>query len=323
MLAAILAGLVLSLAWALPAARSGGQAYSDAILWSQTAGRLTRAFAHPRPVWWYVPFLPLLAFPWILWPWLWRRDDSRAPARDQGLRLCAIWAGAVFVLFSLVSGKQVYYLLSLMPPVALLAARLLPARETAPRRRDVGLLAAAFLFLAVVLAVARPFAVSKGLPIWLATLPPAAALVPALAAIAFLVAPIRNRTVALRLVAAGSVLTLVALLCSLGRAAASTYDVSRIANYLSRLEREGHPLAHAGRYHGEYQFAGRLRRPLEVIEPGDADGWMSRHPDGYVVVYSNRLVPRPEDELRHAFRGGTVAVRHSGRSTLKSPDPGP
>jgi 4-amino-4-deoxy-L-arabinose transferase-like glycosyltransferase len=323
-LAAILAGLALSLAWALPAARSGGQAYSDAILWSQTAGRLTRAFAHPRPVWWYVPFLPLLAFPWILWPWLWRRDDPRAPARDQGLRLCAIWAGAVFVLFSLVSGKQVYYLLSLMPPVALLAARLLPARETAPRRRDVGLLAAAFLFLAVVLAVARPFAVSKGLPIWLATLPPAAALVPALAAIAFLVAPIRNRTVALRLVAAGSVLTLVALLWSLGRAAASTYDVSRIARYLSRLESAGHPLAHAGRYHGEYQFAGRLRRPLEVIEPGDADGWMSRHPDGYVVVYSNRLVPRPEDELRHAFRGGTVAVRHLPRSsTLEGPDPGP
>ena len=107
-----------------------------------------------------------------------------------------------------------------------------------------------------------------------------------------------------------------------GRAATSSYDVSRIARYLSELESEGHPLAHAGRYHGEYQFAGRLRRPLEVLEPGDVDRWLSRHPDGYVVVYANRLVPRPEDELRRDFRGGVVAVRHSPGSRLKGPDAG-
>ena len=121
-IAAVLTGLALSLAGALPAARSGGPAYGNAILLSQTAGRLTRSFAHARPVWWYVPFLPLLAFPWILWAAVWRRSDDGAPARDPGLRLCAIWAGAVFVVFSLVSGKQLYYLLSLMPPVALVAA---------------------------------------------------------------------------------------------------------------------------------------------------------------------------------------------------------
>ena len=310
-LAAVVVGLALSLAWALPAARSGGPAYAGAILWSQTAGRLTRAFAHPRPFWWYVPFLPLLAFPWILWPWLWRRDGSgRKGTPDGGIRLCAIWAGSVFVLFSLVSGKQVYYLLSLLPPVALLAARLLPAHDVAPRRRDVGLLAGAFLLLAVLLAFARPFAVAKGLPFWLTTLPAAVALVPALAAAVLLFAPIRNRTVALQYVAAGSVLTVVALLWGLGRAAGPTYDVLPIARYLNELETAGRPLAHAGRYHGEYQFAGRLRRPLEVIEPGDVGSWMSRHPDGYVVVYSNRLVHEAGDELRRPFRGGTVAVRH-------------
>jgi 4-amino-4-deoxy-L-arabinose transferase-like glycosyltransferase len=312
--AAILAGVALSLAWALPAARSGGRAYSDAILWSQTAGRLTRAFAHPRPVWWYVPFLPLLAFPWVLWPQAWRRADGRAPARDKGLRLCAIWAGAVFLAFSLVSGKQIYYLLSLLPPVALLAARLLPAFDTAPRRRDLALIAAAFALLAAVLAGAHSFAAPLGLPSWLASLPPAAGLVVALGAAALLFPAPRPRAATVERVAAVSVVAMLAMLWAMGRAATSTYDVSRIARYLSQLESEGHPLAHAGRYHGEYQFAGRLRRPLEVIEPGD----------GYVVVYSNRLVPRPEDELRHAFRGGVVAVRHlPGRSTLKAPDPAP
>jgi hypothetical protein len=111
-------------------------------------------------------------------------------------------------------------------------------------------------------------------------------------------------------VAAGSVLTVVALIWGLGRAAGPSYDVLPVARYLSELETAGRPLAHAGRYHGEYQFAGRLRRPLEVIEPGDVGSWLSRHPDGYVVVYSNRLVHEPGDELRRPFRGGTVAVRH-------------
>jgi 4-amino-4-deoxy-L-arabinose transferase-like glycosyltransferase len=321
--AAILAGLALSLAWALPAAVSGGRAYGDAILWSQTAGRLSRAFAHPRPFWWYVPMLPLLAFPWFLWPPLWRRAGNSGVARDGGVRLCWIWFSAGFVAFSLVSGKQVHYLLPLLPPVALLGARLLPAKETALRRRDLAFIAAAFVFLAAVLAGAHSFAAPLGLPGWLALLPPEAGLVVAICAAALLFPLPRTRAAAMERVAAASVLAVVATLWAAGRAATSTYDVSRIAGYLNRLESEGHPLAHAGRYHGEYQFAGRLRRPLEVLEPGDVDRWLSQHPKGYVVVYSNRLVPRPEDELRHNFRGGTVAVRHlPGDSRLKSPGAG-
>lgn len=323
--AAILAGMALALAWAIPAARSGGPAYGSAILWGQTAGRLTRAFAHPRPVWWYLPFLPLLAFPWWLWPSAWRRPAGRGILRDGGVRLCAIWAGAVFLAFSLISGKQVYYLLSLLPPVALLSAWLLPAPETAPRRRQLAFLAAAYLLLGAVLAFARPFGEELGLPGWLASLPPAAGLFPLVGAAALFFPPPRTRAAVLERVAAASVLTLAGMLWDIGRAARSTYDVTPIAHYLNRLESEGHPLAHAGRYHGEYQFAGRLKRPLEVVEPGDADGWLARHPGGYVVVYSNRLVPRSDDELRHAFRGGTVAVRHvpaKGSSRLEGPDAG-
>lgn len=322
--ASIIAGLALSLAWALPAALSGGRAYGEAILWSQTAGRVTRAFAHPRPIWWYAPFLPLLAFPWVLWPAVWRRADGRAPARDKGLRLCAVWAGAGFVAFSLVSGKQVYYLLPLLPPLALLGARLLPARETAPRRRELAFIAAAFVLLAAVLAGARSLA-HLGLPSWISSLPPAAGLAVAICAAALLFPAPRTRAAAVERVAAASVVAVLATLWAVGRAAAPNYDVSRIARYLTELESEGRPLAHAGRYHGEYQFAGRLTRPLEVLEPDEVDRWLSRHPDGYVVVYSNRLIPEPEDELRHDFRGGVVAVRHvpgRGSSRLKSPGAG-
>ena len=56
--AAVSVGIVIALAWALPAAQRGGTAYRDALLWGQTIDRLTASFAHRQPVWWYLPVLP-------------------------------------------------------------------------------------------------------------------------------------------------------------------------------------------------------------------------------------------------------------------------
>jgi hypothetical protein len=91
---------------------------------------------------------------------------------------------------------------------------------------------------------------------------------------------------------------------------------------LGRLERERHPLAHVGKYRGEYQFAGRLRKPLEVIGADDLPQWFARHPDGYVVLFSSRHVLEPEgdDELRHDYRGGVVLVRHRMSGSHRSGD---
>jgi 4-amino-4-deoxy-L-arabinose transferase-like glycosyltransferase len=324
-IAAIVAGIALSLAWALPAALSGGRAYADAILWSQTAGRVTHAFAHPRPIWWYAPLLPLVGFPWLLWTSLWRSSERAAGLeRDEGVRLCAIWACAGVVALSVVSGKQVHYLLPLLPPVALLGARLLPARATAAPRRELAWIGAALALLAALFTSARWLAGPLGLPSWISSLPPAAGLALAVTCVALFFPRPRTLAADLERIAAASVVAVVAMLWAAGRAAGPTYDVVRIARYLRQLEEEGHPLAHVGRYHGEYQFAGRLRRPLEVLERGDADRWFSRHPDGYAVIYSNRFLPAPEDELRHPFRGGTVAVRHPparrGRPAGSSPE---
>lgn len=320
-LGALAAGIALALAWAIPAALSGGRAYADAILWNQTAGRVANAFAHRRPVWWYLPFAPLLVLPWLLWPGVRARSmEVRQILRESGVRLCAVWSLAAFVAFSFVSGKQIQYLLPLLPAVALFASRLLVESGDAPgRRRELVGVSICFLILGAVLASGDWVSNVFGLPSWVADFPPAAGpLVAALGAL-LLVARPRSRLASLRIMAACSVGTLVVMLAAVGRSASPTYDVSRVAGLLGRLEREGRPLAHVGKYRGEYHFAGRLKRPLEVIERGDIDRWFSRHPDGYAVVYTSRsLVAQPDDELRHDFRGGVVAVRHrlSGKTLL-------
>jgi 4-amino-4-deoxy-L-arabinose transferase-like glycosyltransferase len=311
-LAATASGLVLALAWAAPAALSGGRSYADAILWNQTAGRLAHAFAHQRPFWWYVPFLPLFVFPWLIWLRIRRSPPERGSlASDRGLRLCAVWSLAGLAAFSFVSGKQIHYLLPLLPPVALAGARLLSAAEPSPGWHESSVVAACFFVIAAVLTVARWPGDLLGLPSWISDLPTSAgALVAGLGVLLLFLRP-RSRAARLELLAACSVAALVVMVAAVGRTAAPSYDVSRVARYLGRLEQEGHPLAHVGKYRGEYQFAGRLKHPLEVIEPDDVERWFSRHPDGYIVVYSSRSVlAEPDDELRHDFRGGMVAVRH-------------
>jgi 4-amino-4-deoxy-L-arabinose transferase-like glycosyltransferase len=309
---AMVVGIALALVWAIPAALSGGRAYADAILWNQTAGRVANAFAHRRPVWWYLPFAPLLVLPWLLWSGIRMRKREDGPLSvDRGIRLCAVWAIAGFVAFSLVSGKQIHYLLPLLPATALFGARLLASSESPVRRRSLVGVATCFLVLGAVLAGARSLSAAFGLPTWVADLPPVSGVVVAALGVILLVVPIRSRLAALQTISACSVVAIIVMLAAVGRSAAPLYDVSRVARLLGQLEREGHPLAHAGKYRGEYHFAGRLKRPLEVIERQDVDRWFSRHPDGYVVVYSSRtLIAEPEDELRHDFRGGVVAVRH-------------
>lgn len=311
--AAVAGGIAIALAWAVPAAMSGGSAYANAILWNQTAGRVAHAFAHRQPFWWYLPFAPLLLFPWILWKAAWRRSHIlRNLTSDRGVRLSAVWAIAGFVAFSLVSGKQVQYLLPLLPAVSLIGARLVTAEDAPVRRGELAGVAACFFVLAAALGTSHWVADGFGLPEWVAGIPQAAGAIVAALGVLLLVVRPGSRVRALELVAACSLAAVVAALVAVGRSATPLYDVSRVARLLGRLEREGHPLAHVGRYRGEYQFAGRLRNPLEVIGADDLPRWFERHPDGYVVLYSRRhlLAPEADDELRHDYRGGVVLVRH-------------
>jgi 4-amino-4-deoxy-L-arabinose transferase-like glycosyltransferase len=121
-MAALALGAAIGFGWALAAGARGGPAYEDAILWHQTAGRMMHAFAHRRPWWWYLPLIPLAVFPWGFWPPLWRSlAGGRSPA-DLASRFALACILPALVILSLISGKQIHYLMPLLPPFALLVA---------------------------------------------------------------------------------------------------------------------------------------------------------------------------------------------------------
>ena len=120
-LSALLVGCLLALTWALPAAIAGGQEYGRAIFLSQTAGRMMQSFAHQRPLYWYLLLLPLFLFPWSLWFPFWRGCKIRC---DLSLRFCLCILVPAFVVLSMISGKQIHYILPLLPIVAIVLGRI-------------------------------------------------------------------------------------------------------------------------------------------------------------------------------------------------------
>ena len=284
-LLAVLGGAAIALAWAIPAAIQGGEEYRRMIFWGQTANRMVDSFAHKRAFWWYLPLLPVLFFPWLLWPSLWRRLVAlKREGLDGGLRFCLAWLLPVFVFFSLISGKQIHYLVPLFPIFALFAGRLLARAQGGG---EVGgpwlpaLLAggagAAMVYLAPD-GLSGKLDLWEGLPRW-----PGAALVLLGCAAVWLGRKADRRMASLAsLGAALFALVQFYVSDSLWR----RYDIRPMAQEIRKLQDRGIAVANHGDYHAQYQFFGRLERPVdELLTPFDIKPWFEKHPDGAVVFY--------------------------------------
>ena len=306
LLLAVLLGAAIALAWALPAGMAGGEAYRNAIFWGQTANRMVESFAHRRPFWWYLPLLPLLLFPWFAWPAWWKAlAHHRRAGLDRGSRFCLAWMLPVFIAFCFISGKQPHYLVPLFPAFALLTARVLAERADA----RVGLPA----LLAVVLGGVMILAATGQIPALrsqVVALPPAwpGAVLIALAGAVWMagrrgVAPVPNLAL---LGAAFMALVQVDAMHSIE----PKYDVKPMALAIKQVQDEGRPVANIATYHAQYQFLGRLERPLVEVTGASATQWLAAHPEGYAVVYlhgSSKVGAIPA-RYKQAYRGDNAVL---------------
>jgi 4-amino-4-deoxy-L-arabinose transferase-like glycosyltransferase len=308
-LLSVVLGALIALAWALPAASAGGADYGRAIFWGQTADRLVDSFAHAHPWWWYLPWLPLFFAPWSLWPSLWiaglRAGNFSA---DSGGRLCLVWLLTAVVIFSLISGKQLKYLLPLQPAFALLVAR--GVTRTPDGRPAVaphaGVLGTQIVLLGLVLIV---LPLVRQDPLWLTGISPVwgALLLLGGGAVALC-----GRIPARRLiimVTFSVVLVVVVVRVGVFTAAAPAYDLHQVSHLIGEAQRWGRPVANLARYHGQYQFLGRLTEPLQVVSRGNALRWARENPDGLLLVYErNWGGPVSTAVWSQPYRGGGLVV---------------
>lgn len=269
----VLVALALLSLWLVPALVFGDAQYRNDILWRQSAGRMVASFAHDRPIWFFVALLPL-----YLWPWGWGREAAGLWPRDRGSaeRFLLAWALGALAAFSLISGKQIHYLIPELPALALLLSR---GTDTVPGRwtRFVAMLPAiAILGIGGAAALGYgPKALSGGvgpLELAVATMIVATALV--------LVATARSRQAARIPVAPA---TLVAFLLIAFPTVWATNNPGRLAGLLSVYDGRGIATLDRG-YVGQFSFSARLSTPVTVLrEPGALEAWMAKHPGGLVM----------------------------------------
>ena len=310
LLAGVLLGAAIALAWALPAGYFGGEAYRRAIFWGQTAGRVSESFAHRAPWWYYAPLLPAILFPWFVWPAFWRGLRASGEAKQMPVRFLAAWLLLTVIGFSFVSGKQAKYLVPMLPGFALLVAHALTRIDQPPRRWDMILPAAGFFALPALLFYARSRPAALELPEWAATLP----LWPVVASL--LLGPLvlavsgARTIVGVRVLAFAVLGTLAVVSAGLMPAMAPFGDPGPAAAHLAELQARRIPLAHLGKYHATYNFAGRLTKPIEILDPGELAPWAARHPGGQVIVVERKRHSgegaRPEYQA--PFRGAWIQV---------------
>ncbi|HEX4480491.1 MAG TPA: glycosyltransferase family 39 protein [Rudaea sp.] len=311
----ILGGAAIGLAWAIPAAISGGPDYSNAIFFHQTLDRVTKSFAHRRPFWFYFAAAPFMVLPWMLvmrarWH-AWRESFHIS----KSIRFATAWALPAFVAFCLVSGKQPHYLLPLLGALAVYLATVV-GRENS---RVDGLLFGVVLALAGIGLAALPFiarsasdggyfqhfihhreitgstvAVFAGLwPLW-----GVVTLVLGTGLIFWRRARMSLRPVALTSAAFAAICGL-----ALAQMIGPYIDVTTAANRIRQIQESGKPIAHLAWHHGIFEFAGRLTQPLPAVNFGQLHDWCVAHPDGTIVsIYTKYPIPvKPELEIPYRF----------------------
>jgi 4-amino-4-deoxy-L-arabinose transferase-like glycosyltransferase len=317
---ALAAGAVIALAWAIPAGIAGGEEYRNAIFWGQTVGRVNESFAHGRPFYWYLLVIPVVLFPWVIWPPIWRGVRGMIRNTDPAIRFALAWAVPGVVILSFISGKQPHYLLPLFPPFALLMAAAVGRESLAngrePKLRDqmpaglamiaggVGLVGLIWWINADSTALG-----SLGWPRWVSQVSIGFGGVVAITGLILALKHFKSfgaATIALTLSSAIAVSSVHVFVFGAGGYA---YDLERMAQFLRLMETEQRQLLMINEYHGQFNYLGRLKYRVDTIPELVAQGWFLGHTRGRVIIVSN--LP-PPNWLRpwfvQAYRGRYMSV---------------
>lgn len=316
--ATLLAAAIL-LAWAIPAGYAGGEAYRHRLFFTQTAGRAVHAFEHAAPFWWYLPVIPALLFPVSAWPRAWLAVAKMQRPWPAGIRFALCWVIPAMLAFSFISGKQPYYPLPEYAGAMLLVAGAVSLLEG--KRPDLansywlgtwllGALAGTFGIVLLILPILIGHDLLRGE--WLNSASQHSGIfgVVFLLMAVLLLAGRSHGNDAPRIGLAG-LIGAVALSALFTVSMWQNFDMRPTAHLLSVAEHAGKAIGYEGTYDGQFDFAGRLAQPINILADDQSiQAFAHKHPDGVVVTRPEKLTPTDLHEalLIQPFRSSWVVV---------------
>ncbi|CAG9000244.1 MAG: Undecaprenyl phosphate-alpha-4-amino-4-deoxy-L-arabinose arabinosyl transferase [Candidatus Celerinatantimonas neptuna] len=294
--AAVLIAILIGLAWAVPAAWIGGKGYAEAIFVKQSFDRIHHSFAHARAWYWYLLMAPLIFFPWSM-QWiqqLWRARRVAFNFKWRTLnwsgRLLFCWIVGHVVIFSLISGKQIHYLLPIFPAIALFISELFASKNSMARPWLVSLSLLMFGVSLMVLPQLKLIPVPGSAHfniIW--------ALLPIGLAISLLITQANHsRLIAL---CSSSAVMMISLMLVGQPVFKHNYNLRPIAGYVRAVQSRHQLVAFWGKYPDLFQFYGRLDSPLILLSHmplQQRKNWAAKHPDASVIEVVHHCQPLAE-----------------------------
>jgi len=308
-----LIGAAILLCWAIPAGISGGPQYQHDIFWGQTANRMVNSFAHNRPQWWYLEMAPLLIFPWFFVPSFWKLIFQKSTRQmSEGLKFSLAWFFPVFIAFSLISGKQVHYLLPIYPALALMIA------SEFDRIKKITWFDHAFMGLPLIAAgaifyyLANSGRMDDAAP-WMNSLPIESSFILILGGLFIFIWKTKNTLTFLWKLVTANILLISVMFLGVIYHTGNAYDLREVSRTIKLIEDKNFPVAYLGNYAGQFDFIGRLDNPPQVITTTQLFNWTKEHPEGRVIITFNGKPDfvKIKSQYTSWYRGSHIAILSS------------
>jgi 4-amino-4-deoxy-L-arabinose transferase-like glycosyltransferase len=283
-LLSIAAGAAIALLWALPASIEGGETYRNAILWGQTSNRIISSFAHQRPFWWYAPVLILMFFPWIFIEPFWAGPPVKT---NRTSKFCLVWFFSSLIIFSLISGKQLHYLLPVIPAMSLLTAHNMDffyhkKMSTPFKFTGVG---TAYIVLAVICLLSPLADINRQLVTSLYYVSGVLAAI----GLFYLLYKFKSISGAVKSMAISTTILIFCIMLFANQSFFKRYDIKHLSKVLKEKMDQGAAVANIGTYFGQYQFLGRLNKPVVELDRNKEkiQEFIEHNPDCLIIDYIN------------------------------------
>lgn len=279
--------------WIVAAGEQASLEWQQAVIAGSSMQSLSM-FYEQGSWWWYLYLIPLVFFPWSVWPLGWMRLwHVRSEKLDGGIVMCMIWGIPAIVLLSLLPVRQPQLLLPLFPAYAMVLVRLLMHEDLRTQGED-------SFFAGVtlpVIAIGALLAILPGLPrvpflpqfLW--EISPFIGVAIAALGIAFSWAQAMNIGKRIGTIAVTTMFVVVAGNFIAGYQFDERYHSDELFNLLYLAEQEEKAIAQVGPYQGEFHYHARLRNPVSVLSKDDLLKWVANNPEGLILTYSDRWQP--------------------------------
>jgi hypothetical protein len=186
---------------------------------------------------------------------------------------------ASLIVLSLIPSKQIHYLIPLLPAFALLVARLLTPMPQASLAIELVIPLAIELIGWVLLAM--PYLPSKWH--WMQSLQMQWGVTVSLVGILLIVFTLYKRRLSIPATTSAIVVSVSAGLIWFFQYTDPAYHLTAAAQKIREFQEQGVDYAFVGDYQGQFQFLGKLQRPLPVIDSQQSGEWRAAHPGGILI----------------------------------------